>query len=725
MTMNAFIKQHSVVSHDVLTFAISWGVVGWPRKRFQREGSTSVVGQPDADAAVSRASCWLGRAIRGAVAAALLVGLATSIVPLGSAPPASAADRAVTVIARYQERIPELMAEQGVPGLAVALVDSDRALWVEGFGDRDHQGGARVTADTILSVQSMSKLFTATAVMQAVAAGRLDLDEPITIYLPEFTVHSAFQEHPEQKITLRMLLSHTAGFTHEAPVGNNNELDPGDFDVHVQSISDTWLRFPVGTGYAYSNLGIDLAGYILERVEGKPFAQVMRDSLLGPLGMDHSTFDRTMIRSIDDRAVGYVQPYPEPPLDVPMTAAGGLYTSAADLARFLRFQLNDGSIDGRAVLDPTSMQELRTVPPPNAGAPAGYALGVVRTRWNRWDQRPDLFTHGGGGYGFLSDLWWLPQLQIGIAILTNSQDHQLQEDLALSILGDLLTEPGVYRDRLLALPSRPPVVDPNLSFEPPAGMANLVANAAMVATADEATRWATYSGPYRTSAWGVLDPTGPPDRFVVDAGVPYFEVDDETGSLVRHRLVKVAPDLFLADNGETLDLRGPVPTWQGLRLVRVAGGPALWQWGILGSAALVAAAWLVAAAVRELRSRGSRSAADQQPSPSRRWRRIAALTALITAVLTLGNAALVAWMPGLVDSGFLGWLDLPMAQRLALHLPLALAALVACTLVLVAAGWVLRWWSSALRLQYAVLAVAAVAVVAQLAAWRLIGWGVT
>ncbi len=469
MTMNAFIKQHCVVS--------------------------------------------LGRAVRGAVAAGLLLGFATSIVPPGSAPPASAAasaaDVAATVIARYRERIPRLMADQKVPGLAVALVDGDRALWVEGFGYRDHQGGAPVTADTIFSVQSMSKLFTATAVMQAVAAGRLDLDEPITTYLPEFTVHSAFQQHPERKITLRMLLSHTAGFTHEAPVGNNNQLDPGDFDVHVRSISDTWLRFPVGTGYAYSNLGIDLAGYILERVEGTPFAEVMRDSLLGPLAMDHSTFDRTVIRSTDDRAVGHVDPYPAPPVDVPMTAAGGLYTSAADLARFLRFQLSDGSIDGRVVLGPQWMDVMRTVSAPSAGAPAGYALGVIRHRWNRWDQRPDLFEHGGGGFGFISDLWWLPQLKIGIAILTNFQDHQLQGDLALSILADLVTEPGVYRDRLLELPPRPPVDDPNLSFEPPAGMANLVANAAMAATGDEATRWAAYSGPYRTPAWGDARPDWP------------------------------------------------------------------------------------------------------------------------------------------------------------------------------------------------------------------------
>jgi hypothetical protein len=216
-------------------------------------------------------------------------------------------------------------------------------------------------------------------------------------------------------------------------------------------------------------------------------------------------------------------------------------------------------------------------------------------------------------------------------------------------------------------------------------MANLVTDTAMVATGDEATRWAAYSGHYRAPAWGALAPTGQTARFFVDAGVPYFEVD-ETEALVRHRLVEVAPGLFLADNGETLDLRGPVPRWQGLRLVRVAGGPTLWQWGILGIAAILAAAWLVAAAAREVCRHVVRSASDQQPSASRRWRRIAALTALVTAMLTMGNAALVAWMPGLVDSGFIGWLDLPIAQRFAMHWPLALAVLATCTLVLVAAG---------------------------------------
>ncbi|HSC74477.1 MAG TPA: serine hydrolase domain-containing protein [Gaiellaceae bacterium] len=648
--------------------------------------------------------------------------LATSAGPLDSTQRA-AANPAETVVSTYRERIPELMAEQGVPGLAVALVDRERALWVVGFGHVDGGGSAPVTADTIFSVQSMSKLFTATAVMQAVAAGRLDLDAPITTYLPEFTVHSAFEQHPERKITLRMLLSHTAGFTHEAPVGNNNELDPGTFDAHVRSISNTWLRFPVGTGYAYSNLGIDLAGYILQRVEGKPFAQAVRDSLLEPLGMRRSTFGRAEIRAAANRAVGHVHPYPHPPLDVPMTSAGGLYASAADLGRFLRFQLNDGSIDGRVVLDRKWLDEMRTVPPPRAGAPAGYALGVARHRWNTW---PDLLDHGGAGYGFLSDLWWVPDVGIGIAVLTNSDGHQLQNKLALSILSDLLRAPGVYRDRLLALPSRPPADDPDGLFEPPAGLASLVANTAMRATGDQVSRWAAYAGAYRRPIWGYLDPSGPPDRFVVDRGVPHFEArDPETESLARHRLVEVEPGLFLADNGETLDMRGQVATWRNFPLVRVSGGPSQWQWAILGAAALVALAWLVAALARAVRRSDSRSSPTAQRTETRRWRRVAALVASATALLTLVTVALLVSMPGLVDAGFQGWLDFSLSERLALQFPLAVVVMGASTAALVAWGWVGRWWSRAVTLQYTGLAVATASLGVLLAGWHLIGWAMT
>ena len=95
----------------------------------------------------------------------------------------------------------------------------------------------------------------------------------------------------------------------------------------------------------------------------------------------------------------------------------------------------------------------------------------------------------------------------------------------------------------------------------------------------------------------------------------------------------------------------------------------------------------------------------------------------IAALLVVANVALLAWMPALVDSGFVGWLDLPLAERLAFHLPLVLAIAAAGAVVVATAGWVGRWWSSAVRLQHAALAVATTALVAQLCVWRLIDWG--
>ena len=340
----------------------------------------------------------------------------------------------------------------------------------------------------------------------------------------------------------------------------------------------------------------------------------------------------------------------------------------------------------------------------------------MRHRWNTW---PDLLEHGGGGYGFLSDLWWVPEVGIGIAVLTNSQDHQLQNELATSILADLLREPGVYRDRLLALPWRAPVEDPNVSFAPPAGLASLVADAAMPARGDEATRWAGYSGLYRTLAWDVLELEGPPARFLVEAGVPYFEGEDRNDVFARHRLAEIEPGLFLADDGETLDLRDP------FRPGGTSGSFASRTAPLHGSGRS-------SGRPRSSRSPGS---AARWPGPSgappprrtatSRWRGVAATVAGATALVVLAAVALLAWLPGLVDAGFLGWLELPPAERLALHLPLAVAVLGASTAALVAAGWIGRWWPSAVRLQYTALAVAAVALGALLAGWHLIGWGMT
>lgn len=623
-----------------------------------------------------------------------------------------------SIIARFREEIPELMAEQKVPGLALVLVDGDEVLWIEGFGQLERGGDIPVTTETVFSVQSISKVFTATGVMIAVQEGLLDLDEPIVTYLPEFTVNSAFEAHAERKITLRMLLSHTAGFTHEAPVGNNLELATGTFDSHVESISDTWLRFPVGTGYAYSNLGIDLAGYILQRAYGQPFPNLMREKVLEPIGMYASSFDLEDIRKNANRAVGHVPPLSKIPLEVPMTAAGGMYSNAQDLARFLSFQLGDGTIDGRTILNPALIGEMRSVPAPHEDAPLGYALGVDRTRWVA-GHMADLFSHGGGGFGFLSDLWWLPQLQLGIAVLTNSSDHTLQGYLPASILTALVRQPqSVYADRVQRLPYQGWPADPLASYQLPRDLPALVRAAATVPVGDESDRWAAYAGEYRARQWKVIDPMTPSARFFVEAGVPYLETG-EWFVAGQHRLSEISEGLFLSEDGETLDLASPVPTWRNIELIK-ASGPAKWQWVALAFAGAVAIGSLAAAATRAFvrRRTGQTLVSDHLAA-----RRLAAALASVVSLFVLGVVALIAALPGLVDSGFVGWLELPLGQRLALHVPLVFAGMAGAFVGVGAIGWFRDWWDGSFLRQNLALYLTSIFLVAQLVAWNLIGWG--
>lgn len=207
------------------------------------------------------------------------------------------------------EQIPELLARHHVPGLAIGVCDRSGVLWAKGFGGTRAEGGKPVTPSTMFSIQSCSKMYTAAVVMVAVERGLVGLDRPITAYLPEFTVNSCFEGPAQDKITLRHLLGHTAGFTHEAPEGSNFLIGAGSFPAHCRSISDTWLRFPVGHHYEYSNLGIDLAGWAVARMAGAAFPEVARRWLFAPLGLSRTTFAQRVITQEEHRAVGHDRRY--------------------------------------------------------------------------------------------------------------------------------------------------------------------------------------------------------------------------------------------------------------------------------------------------------------------------------------------------------------------------------------------------------------------------------
>ena len=173
---------------------------------------------------------------RGLLGAAALLGASAVAMPADGAalvqpPPESDLN---ALVARERRAIEDVMLRDGVEGVAVCLVHEGRPVWVEGFGVTEQPIGRKVAPDTLFSIQSTSKNVTAVSVLIAVQQGLLDLDTPVAAYLPDFRVHDRFGSDPQARITLRLLLSHRAGFTHEAPVGNNYDPSVPSFEAHVQ-----------------------------------------------------------------------------------------------------------------------------------------------------------------------------------------------------------------------------------------------------------------------------------------------------------------------------------------------------------------------------------------------------------------------------------------------------------------------------------------------------------
>jgi CubicO group peptidase (beta-lactamase class C family) len=523
-----------------------------------------------------------------------------------------------SIIEAYKSKIPKLMKKDCLPGLSIALVDKYGVVWSEAYGFTDRKKKKPVTPDTIFSVQSMSKTFTATGVMVAVQDGLVDLDTPITTYIPDFTANSRFEKNPQEMMTLRHLLCHKAGFTHEAPIGNNNYPNFHSFEAHIESISDTWLRYPVGQRYCYSNLGIDLAGYILQVVSGKPFAQYMKEEVLEPIGMKNSSFDWKTIRNSENRAIGHAKGFSEVPLEFGLIPAGALYTSVEDMEKFIQFHLNDGVVGNKQILEKRYLEEMYTVPFPVKGQIEGYALGIDKKK--KYDSY--FLLHGGGGFGFLSNMIWYPEFGIGMILLTNSVNHKLLnlsymiiDDIVKTKIGDMQPESKfnnlkaveidklktkkvignyvgrwgrfdiVFKDENYWVKDRRKILTPiNFTSDTEAFIKEKDGSTTFIrfvfdvndtpphilkvnngVTYDyndgpsdkrgpNKNEWNDYIGQYSLPTWGQK--------------VEVLKVSKKNGCLYldRLRLEEYRPGLFFSSTGEALDFRKKVPTWRNIRL---------------------------------------------------------------------------------------------------------------------------------------------------------------
>jgi hypothetical protein len=340
---------------------------------------------------------------------------------------------------------------------------------------------------------------------------------------------------------------------------------------------------------------------------------------------------------------------------------------------------------------------------------------VGRTGWYRGGNA-DLFSHGGAGFGFRSDLWWLPELQLGIAVLFNSANHDLQGSLALAILDDLAHE-APYRDRLRSLPYHSRVSEDWDDWLPPPSLAADISAQAM---APDPARWQSFLGEYQTVTLGALDITGPTSRLFEDGGRLYFDgsdSDDET-----YLLHEVEPGLFFTETGEVVDLRTEPFTFRSLELTRVGSGPAPVAWVLLVMCGLVMLVAVVPSPLRRLRwAHTHRPDQLRDTSPGRAIRVAVASAAVATGVSGVASIALVALFPRIIYAGYLGWEDLSVWQEVWVRAPVALIVSTVALAALAAGYWRRAWRTDRQHWTRSALIAAAVVVTAMLASWQMIG----
>lgn len=345
----------------------------------------------------------------------LLLPVSLVISACGQAPvrPASQTQGDYRYVERYLEwYIPQLMKKHQVPGVSIALVDGEKILWARGFGYADREKAIPASAATLYQAGSISKVLTATAVMQQVEQGRIQLDEPLQKYLPGFSMRSRWGSPPA--LSARALLSHHAGlptyylkgfFSNQPLVSLITELRPEH------------LAYPPGEVFNYSNLGPNLMGLAMENLSGVPFAEHMQRTLLEPLGMRDSSF----ILPAPGLARGYVNGHASDPVQIRDVPAGALSSSVLDLGRFIQFTLGSGSLDGRHVLGRKYLDAM--LQPQYPGRPLDFGQRFGLGWMLSGIELPGAGTvawHNGSTKAFVSQMAILPEKKLGVVVLANA-----------------------------------------------------------------------------------------------------------------------------------------------------------------------------------------------------------------------------------------------------------------------------------------------------------------
>jgi len=314
-----------------------------------------------------------------------------------------------------------------VPGVAIGIYHNGKEH-TAGFGVTSIENPLAVTPDTLFQVGSISKTFTGTIFMRLVEAGKMNLDAPVCAYLPKFKLAD---KDVAEKVTIRHLLTHAGGW-----VGDYfNDYGNGDdaLDKMVRAVSKLEQVTPLGEVWSYNNTGFNIAGRVVEVVTGAPFETVAQEMILDPLGMDMTFYFPDDILITHRFVVGHYKDGKKVKVSRPWAIGrngapvGGVISTVKDLLTYARFHMGDGvSASGEKLLSAKSLKQMRKPLYPASG------FDKIGLTWFIRDlEGVNIVNHGGATNGQIAGLYFVPEEQFALVVLTNSEDGRTITGTAL------------------------------------------------------------------------------------------------------------------------------------------------------------------------------------------------------------------------------------------------------------------------------------------------------
>lgn len=348
---------------------------------------------------------------RGA-ARAFCIGLVLLRMTASSAADQEEAARFQSAYERVDEFIAQQMRESRTPGMAVAFTSREGLLHVATYGFADIKMRTPVAPETLFEIGSISKSFTAIALLQLQQEGKLDVQQPVTKYLPWFQIQSKFAP-----ITIHHLLTHTAGIPRD-----RDDITSSAYQAFA--LRERATGYACGTKFAYSNIGYQVLGYLLEEIEKQPYAEIIRKRISEPLGMKSSVAAITH-ETRQRLAVGYVSWYDDRPAHSshPLVEAtwfeygagdGSIAATPADLVAYLRMLLNRGAGPHGRILSEASFRLLtQRAVKRDGNTDYGYGIATQQVDGHM------VISHGGGMVGYASILMGDLDDGLGVVVLVN------------------------------------------------------------------------------------------------------------------------------------------------------------------------------------------------------------------------------------------------------------------------------------------------------------------